>query len=169
MAARIFLARQEEQKKFREVLRSLQAQFGWWRKNLPMVAKLLSAKKESVSTSPHIFLLYGEGGMGKTSLGKRFGEIAKKKFSNCFEVLSLDWEEKKNEFPSLKIGHDAIQPESILETIYQTASKGREGCFKEYQRVGEKLKKIEEKADKEIQVRQGTAQNMLRFYKRVYV
>lgn len=67
---RIFLARQEEQKRFREVLRSLQSNrvSRWWRENLPTAAKLLSAKKASVSTSPHIFLLYGEGAWVKLAL-----------------------------------------------------------------------------------------------------
>ena len=112
---RIFLARTEEQKRFREVLRSLQQNAGsrWISENLPTVVKYLPAKKESVSTSPHIFLLYGEGGMGKTSLGRRFCELAREEFPNCFQVLRLDWEEAKNEYPSLNVGHESIRPESV--------------------------------------------------------
>ncbi len=153
--ARIFLARTEEQKRFREVLRSLQPNVGWLSKNLPTVAKLLSAKKESVSTSPHIFLLYGEGGMGKTSLGRRFCELAGEEFPDRFQVLRLDWEEAKNEYPSLNVGHESIRPESVLETIYLTVSKGREGIFEKYRQVEKTLKQIEDKVDKELQARQG--------------
>jgi tetratricopeptide (TPR) repeat protein len=155
MAARIFLARQEEQKKFREVLRSLHPECGGWRKNLPTLAKLLPAQKESVSPSPHIFLLYGEGGMGKTSLGRRFWEIAQQEFKGRFEVLRLDWEEAKNEYPSLNVGHESIRPEAVLETIYSAVSKERERIFEKYRQVQKTLKQIEEKVDKELQARQG--------------
>ncbi len=119
------------------------------------MSKLLPAKKEAVSTSPHIFLLYGEGGMGKTSLGRRFYDLAGEDFPNCFQVLRLDWEEAKNEYPSLNVGHESIRPESVLETIYLTVSKGREGIFEKYRQVEKTLKQIEEKVDKELQARQG--------------
>ena len=152
---RIFLARTEEQKRFREVLRSLHPNVGWLAQNLPTVAKFLPAKKETVSTSPHIFLLYGEGGMGKTSLGRRFCELTGEEFPDRFQVLRLDWEEAKNEYPSLNVGHESIRPESVLETIYLTVSKGREGIFEKYRQVGKRLKQIEEKVDKELQARQG--------------
>jgi tetratricopeptide (TPR) repeat protein len=154
---RIFLARTEEQKRFREVLRSLQPNAGsrWFSENLPTVVKYLPAKKEVVSTSPHIFLLYGEGGMGKTSLGRRFCELAGEEFPNCFDVLRLDWEEAKNEDQSLNVGHESIRPESVLATIYLAVSKGREGIFEKYRQVEKTLKQIEEKVDKELQARQG--------------
>ncbi|PZV12235.1 MAG: hypothetical protein DCF20_17790 [Pseudanabaena sp.] len=152
---RIFLARTEEQKRFREVLRSLQPNVGWFSQNLPTVAKYLPAKKETVSTSPHIFLLYGEGGMGKTTLGRRFCELAGEEFPDRFQVLRLDWEEAKNEYPSLNVGHESIRPESVLETIYLTVSKGREGIFEKYRQVEKTLKQIEDKVDKELQARQG--------------
>ncbi|WP_434684120.1 tetratricopeptide repeat protein [Pseudanabaena minima] len=154
---RIFLARTEEQKRFREVLRSLQPNAGsrWFSENLPTMAKLLPAKKEVVSTSPHIFLLYGEGGMGKTSLGRRFCDLAREEFPDGFQVLRLDWEEAKNEYPSLNVGHESIRPESVLETIYLAVSKGREGIFEKYRQVEKTLKQIEEKVDKELQARQG--------------
>ena len=152
---RIFLARTEEQKRFREVLRSLQPNVGWLAQNLPTVAKLLPAKTETVSTSPHIFLLYGEGGMGKTSLGRRFCELTGEEFPDRFQVLRLDWEEAKNEYPSLNVGHESIRPESVLETIYLAVSKGREKIFEKYRQVQKTLKQIEEKVDKELQARQG--------------
>ncbi|MCA6504061.1 MAG: tetratricopeptide repeat protein [Pseudanabaena sp. M135S2SP2A07QC] len=153
--ARIFLARTEEQKRFREVLRSLQPNVGWLSQNLPTVAKYLPAKKETVSTSPHIFLLYGEGGMGKTSLGRRFCDLTREEFPDRFQVLRLDWEEAKNEYPSLNVGHESIRPESVLETIYLTVSKGHEGIFEKYRQVEKTLKQIEDKVDKELQARQG--------------
>ncbi|MEI6065102.1 MAG: hypothetical protein WCQ26_10960, partial [Pseudanabaena sp. ELA748] len=154
---RIFLARTEEQKRFREVLRSLQSNAGsrWLSENLPTVVKYLPAKKETISTSPHIFLLYGEGGMGKTSLGRRFCELAGEEFPDHFQVLRLDWEEAKNEYPSLNVGHESIRPESVLETIYLTVSKGCEGIFEKYRQVEKTLKQIEDKVDKELQARQG--------------
>jgi len=156
--ARIFLARTEEQKRFREVLRSLQPNVGWFSKNLPTVvklAKLLPAKKEMVSTSPHIFLLYGEGGMGKTSLGRRFCDLAREEFPDRFQVLRLDWEEAKNEYPSLNVGHESIRPESVLEAIYRLLGQEYEGKFEKYRQVEKTLKQIEEKVDKELQARQG--------------
>ncbi|MFN7760099.1 MAG: tetratricopeptide repeat protein [Pseudanabaena sp.] len=101
------------------------------------------------------FLAHGEGGMGKTSLGRRFCDLAREEFPNCFDVLRLDWEEAKNEYPSLNVGHESIRPESVLETIYLTVSKGREGIFEKYRQVEKTLKQIEEKVDKELQARQG--------------
>jgi tetratricopeptide (TPR) repeat protein len=93
--------------------------------------------------------------MGKTSLGRRFCELAGEEFPDRFQVLRLDWEEAKNEYPSLNVGHESIRPESVLETIYLTVSKGREGNFKKYRQVGEKLKEIEERVDKEFKVQEG--------------
>jgi tetratricopeptide (TPR) repeat protein len=81
--------------------------------------------------------------------------LAGEEFPDRFQVLRLDWEEAKNEYPSLNVGHESIRPESVLETIYLALSKGREGIFERYRQMGEKLKKIEEKVDKESKVKQG--------------
>ena len=157
---RIFLARTEEQKRFREVLRSLQpnAVSRLFSQNFPTAAKLLSAKKESVSSSPHIFFLYGEGGMGKTILGRRFCELTGEEFPDCFQVLRLDWEEEKDNYPSLNVGHESIRPESVLETIYHLmVSEGHKGAFNEYRQVEKTLKEIENKVDKALQAPQGNS------------
>lgn len=54
----IFLGRIEEQERFREALRSL-----------------LAGRKDD--DLPFVFLLYGEGGMGKTKLARRLRDIAR--------------------------------------------------------------------------------------------
>jgi tetratricopeptide (TPR) repeat protein len=157
---RIFLARTEEQKRFREVLRSLQpnAVSRLFSQNFPTAAKLLSAKKEAVSSSPHIFFLYGEGGMGKTSLGRRFCDLTREEFPDRFQVLRLDWEEEKDNYPSLNVGHESIRPESVLETIYHLmVSEGHKGAFNEYRQVEKTLKEIENKVDKALQAPQGNS------------
>jgi hypothetical protein len=82
--------------------------------------------------------------MGKTILGRRFCELTGEEFPDCFQVLRLDWEEAKNEYPSLNVGHESIRPEAVLETIYLAVSKGREGIFEKYRQVEKTLKQIEE-------------------------
>ena len=66
-----------------------------------------------------IFLIYGHGGMGKTTLLKKLEEMSKDEpFTNKFTTLYLDWEDELSNL-MYPIKHDSLQPETILELIYQ--------------------------------------------------
>ena len=66
-----------------------------------------------------IFLIYGHGGMGKTTLLKKLEEMSKDEpFTNKFTTLHLDWEDELSNL-MYPIKHDSLQPETILELIYQ--------------------------------------------------
>jgi hypothetical protein len=116
MDNRLFLARTEEQNKFRQVLQSLKV--SWTEKHLPTFRTLSKPFRKEASdgvNSPHIFLLYGEGGMGKSSLSLRFRQILQDEFVHDFKHLWLDWEAEQPNYPTkLQVGKTNIQPESIL-------------------------------------------------------
>lgn len=115
MPNRLFLARTEEQKKFRQVLRSFQV--SWREKNLPT---LFGKKQATPVNSPHIFLLHGEGGMGKSSLSRRLRKIVQDEFAKDFNHLWLDWEAEQPNYPNkLQVGKTQIQPESILDILHE--------------------------------------------------
>ena len=136
----IFLGRDEQQQRFRDVLNSL---------------------VDPASTSqklPKIFLLHGFGGMGKTTLLQRLYNISREgEFQNCFNTLWMDWEKEREHYIGLKVDHDVIQPVTILEAIYQKLLKQEEwkGYFEEYsynqsllKTAIEKIKQAEEEQER---------------------
>ncbi len=99
----IFLGRIEEQERFREALRSL-----------------LAGRKDD--DWPFVFLLYGEGGMGKTKLARRLRDITVSEFKGRLRAVWLDWEERRKLAMSAGdyhlAAHDAVSPETVFEHIY---------------------------------------------------
>ena len=80
----IFLGRAEEQERFRDALHAVLREPG-------VVGKFMDwVKEKDQSVIPFVFLLYGEGGMGKSSLAHRLREIAQNEdaFENRFGMLS---------------------------------------------------------------------------------
>ncbi|MDY6784353.1 MAG: HEAT repeat domain-containing protein [Cyanobacteriota bacterium] len=94
----VFLGRTEEQEKFTEILRRI---------------------LDTEDSKYYIFLLQGTGGIGKTSLLRKLREIVEEKFPNQFNTLFLDWEDRRNQNDALKVGHDRIEPTTVLEEIYK--------------------------------------------------
>lgn len=94
----IFLGRIEEQERFREALRSL-----------------LSGRKDD--DWPFVFLLHGEGGMGKTKLARRLRDIALGESKGRLRAIWLDWEKRKPLDVRLA-ARDAVSPETVFEHIY---------------------------------------------------
>ena len=107
-----FLGRIEEQDRFREALRQVM-------RDTSFAAKA----KDWVSTQdpppPFVFLLYGEGGMGKSTLAKQLRHIAttETEFKGHFETLWLDWEARKQLDLKL-VARDNVSPETVFEHIY---------------------------------------------------
>ncbi|MFW6096685.1 MAG: tetratricopeptide repeat protein, partial [Chloroflexota bacterium] len=107
---KIFVGRVEEQKQFRAALQEV--------RDPPPHEDL-----------PYVCLLYGDGGMGKSTLVKRFCDIARQEeaFAGKFQFLWLDWEDERKKFPSLQVGQNQISEETVFETIYTAAIREKWG------------------------------------------
>ncbi|HLF25938.1 MAG TPA: tetratricopeptide repeat protein [Anaerolineae bacterium] len=133
----LFLGRLDEQDRFREALRGL----------------LRPAQPDD---PPFIFLLYGEGGMGKSKLLRRFRDIAELEapFEGEFSIRLVDWELERHRRTSLQVSRDAITTEVVFDLLHQAAlDAGWSRHLKPYQdavnRRGEAEKKVAEALSKE--------------------
>ena len=136
MANEPFLARTEEQEKFKQVLDGL------------LLPIQLQADK------PFVYLLYGEGGMGKTRLVHRLHEIVKieQPYEHMFNILFIDWELERDNHPNLQVGHDNIEPETVLNVIHDAFDRcGWGKRFQKYREAAETLNKAEAKIERELQ------------------
>ncbi|NES45475.1 HEAT repeat domain-containing protein [Moorena sp. SIO2C4] len=137
---KIFLGRDEQQERFRNVLNSL-------------VAPASTSEED-----PKIFLLHGFGGIGKTTLLQRLYHISREgDFQNCFNTLFMDWEKEREHYIALQVDHDAIKPATMLEAIYQKFLQQEEwkDYFQEYSETHsllktaiEKIKQVEEEQER---------------------
>ncbi|MFO3796784.1 MAG: hypothetical protein ACK8QZ_05805 [Anaerolineales bacterium] len=103
---KLFLGRVEEQKQFRAALKEV-------------------LHPPSDETLPYIFLLYGDGGMGKTTLAKRLCDIAESEppFAGKFQTLWLDWEDERRRWSALQVGREHIRPETVFDVIHAVAMR----------------------------------------------
>ena len=152
MDNRLFLARTEEQNKFRQVLQSFQV--SWTEKHLPTFSKPFRKEPSDGVNSPHIFLLYGEGGMGKSSLSRRLEEITQAQFAKDWQAVRIDWEEERDKYLDLQVGADQIKPETVL-AVLQKNLEILGGNFRDYLNAKRDLEKIEEKLDRELRAKEG--------------
>ncbi|NER81186.1 MAG: hypothetical protein F6K42_16785, partial [Leptolyngbya sp. SIO1D8] len=142
----IFLARTEEQQQFRRMLSALLP--SGLRKHFPTFSQVLPPEKSYSQSS--ILLFYGEGGMGKTSLMRRLEKIVtqEKEFKGKVNTLFLDWEDEQKLTLDLQVGHDFIEPETVLSVLHRALVKADwGGYFSEYEQALQELRSAESKVE----------------------
>jgi tetratricopeptide (TPR) repeat protein len=148
----IFLARTEEQKRFREILHELiGSRLARSLPTLNKLAKRLRSKPEPEPTEPFICLFYGEGGMGKTTLSRHLDETIVQReqpFKGRVASVRLDWETESDKCTGLQVGHDRIEPETILETLCGKLKDETEArCFGDYDKTRKAIREAEKQID----------------------
>ena len=145
-----FLGRSQEQAAFRSVL--LGCLPSWAETHLPTVPRLvnrITGRTKPLSDKPAIFLFYGEGGMGKTTLTRRLYDLTQKEFAGRVQCLFLDWEDKQKLNRNLQVGHDHIRPKTVLEVLHNAlAEAGLGRGLEDYRQQQQQLQAIEAKVDK---------------------
>jgi len=125
----LFLGRVEEQKQWRAALKEV----------------LHPPHGEDL---PYIFLLYGDGGIGKTTLAKRFRDIARDEppFESAFQILWIDWEDERRRTARLRVGREHISPETVFDIIHERAvAQNWGGDFGAYQKAVKERAEAEKK------------------------
>jgi len=145
-----FLGRSQEQAAFRSVL--LGCLPSWAETHLPTVPRLvnrITGRTKPLSDKPAIFLFYGEGGMGKTTLTRRLYDLTQKEFAGRVQCLFLDWEDKQKLNRNLQVEHDRIRPETVLDVLHNAlADAGWGRGLEDYRQQQQQLQAIEAKVDK---------------------
>ncbi|MEO0759577.1 MAG: hypothetical protein AAFY78_22190, partial [Cyanobacteria bacterium J06648_16] len=157
MSTHPFIARTEEQEKFKETLESYRT--NWRQRHFPTVAKLFSSSViGSKSIQPRIFLFYGDGGMGKTKLVERLRQIVgdSARYRRGFNTLHIDWEIEKNRPNSLlSADHSSVHPETVLSTIHNRLAdeyRNQASFFGEYKKIEATLSSLERKVERELEL-----------------
>ncbi|MGH9755504.1 MAG: tetratricopeptide repeat protein, partial [Blastocatellia bacterium] len=130
----IFLGRVEEQKQFRNVL-----------------GEVLNTTGEEL---PWVALLYGDGGMGKTTLAARFRDIAQgeEPFAGAFETLAIDWEELRRRHVSLQADRESIAPEAVFDALHAAIPQDWKRHFNKYREAVKLRAEAEKKASDALSV-----------------
>lgn len=131
----LFLGRLDEQERFREALHAVLA-------------------SQAESAAPFIFLMHGEGGMGKSQLTRRLYDIAASDppFRRNFYPLRIDWELVRNNTPALRVAREQIRPGEVLAALYRAAlEQGWDKYFEAYQKVIEQRVQAEQEIAKALE------------------
>jgi len=127
-----FVGRREEQRLFRESIRKLmQVHHG----KLP----------EDKDIFKHIFLLHGDGGMGKTTLADRFVEICRDEGGKDLIIIKIDWVNYRN----YRI-ESSIEMMDIIYGLLPSEFDDDMKLYKEFRELRENVRKKADDAAKEF-------------------
>jgi hypothetical protein len=132
-----FFGRVEEQKQFRMALRELR-------------------EPPRDETLPYIFLLYGAGGIGKSTLARRYRDIAlgERPFKGKIQCFWLDWEDERWLHSRLRVGREHIGAEALFDTLHTVGVRlGWGEHFERYQAAFTGRKEVERQAAAVLAVR----------------
>ena len=159
MVEDIFLARTEEQQQFRRMLQAILPK--GVQKHFPTFSKPFARLKSGPENEARaaILLFYGAGGMGKTSLVKRLRKLVTEEFKGQVNTLFLDWEDEQKTTPDLRVGHDFIEPETVLNVLHRTLVKAGWGSdLKDYEKAIQALRATESKVEDALKASQTTSE-----------
>jgi tetratricopeptide (TPR) repeat protein len=126
-----FFGRTEEQKRFRRLLHELQA----------------PADPHEPAGLPYVMLVSGDGGIGKTTLLRRFAQIAAEEFADQVQVFPFDWEDRRMQTAGLRDNdRHGIDAETVFQAFYQTAIAHADwghAPFVDYERLKQRREAVE--------------------------
>jgi hypothetical protein len=95
-----------------------------------------------------VMLLWGLGGIGKTTLTRIFHDTAQMEspFDRAFHVELLDWEVERSQNHRLQVGRDALDPEDVLDAmVYFFDPDQQRAQFRRYRSAKEERREAERK------------------------
>ena len=132
---KIFIGREQEMETFRRFLTEF--------RNTP-----------SSETRPMVILMWGLGGIGKSSLTRKFVEISNEKlFRDLFAVERLDWELfRELDTKRFAIEREKVAAEDVLDGIVAYFEQGeRDSAFSDYRKAKDQRIKAEAELAKLLQ------------------
>jgi tetratricopeptide (TPR) repeat protein len=136
-----FFGRVKQQERFREVLGKLRD---------------ISVPQHTAGQLPFIMLIYGDGGIGKTRLLRRFEQIMRETmFTDQFQLLWIDWDDHRHLATSLRNGHRRdFDAEIVLDPFHHRAATdlklGSQTPKDAYKELKEKRATVEQKVAEQM-------------------
>jgi Flp pilus assembly protein TadD len=144
----LFLGRVDEQNRFRALLDEMLK---------TRRRGLLRRRAPDPGGWSHVVLIYGEGGMGKSTLCKRLRDITQGQgsaldhpYRDKFRVLWLNWETRRESDLRL-VARDAVSFETVLDHLYTTfreAGFGRE--FDGFEKERARRVQVQDRVEREL-------------------